>query len=159
MIRILSLRGPLLTGALFLGIGCRDATEPAEASIEATTFAPSLNVDLSAMTRTPNGVYVRDITVGTGAVVAAGQEITVRYTGWLSNGGQFDATGPTDPPAVFFIGRSQVIAGWDDGVPGMRVGGVRQLVIPPRMGYGASGFGPIPGNAILVFRIEMVSAR
>ncbi len=159
MSRTLPMRCPFPVAALLFSIGCSESTAPAEASIETAAFAPSLGVNLSASTRTSNGVYLRDISVGTGAVVAAGQEITVRYTGWLSNGTQFDTTGPTDPPAVFLIGRSQVIPGWDDGVPGMRVGGVRQLVIPPRMGYGASGFGPIPGNAILVFRIEMVSAR
>lgn len=158
MSRTLSMRGSFLAGALLLGIGCLDTTDPVEeASIETATFAPALNVDLSGMTRTPNGVYVRDITVGTGAVVAAGQSITVRYTGWLSNGTQFDTIGPTDAPAVILIGRGQVIPGWDEGVPGMRVGGVRQLVIPPRMGYGAGGRSPIPGNAILVFRVEMVS--
>ncbi|HEX2722504.1 MAG TPA: FKBP-type peptidyl-prolyl cis-trans isomerase [Gemmatimonadaceae bacterium] len=133
-----------------------DVEEPVSVSIEKTTFASSLGVNLAASTRTANGVYYRDITVGSGPVVANGQQITVRYTGWLSNGTQFDSNTTTGFPFVLGIGR--VIAGWDEGLQGIRVGGKRQLIIPPSMGYGSSGNGPIPGNAVIVFNVEVVSS-
>jgi len=135
-----------------------DATSPA-ASIEETTFAPSLNVNLTAMTRTQAGVYRRDLTAGTGAVVVRGQTLGVRYTGWLANGTQFDSNAGAGPLSNFRLGAGQVIAGWDDGLDGIRVGGRRQLIIPPALGYGASGNGPIPGNAVLVFEVQVVSAQ
>ncbi|HVF41197.1 MAG TPA: FKBP-type peptidyl-prolyl cis-trans isomerase [Gemmatimonadaceae bacterium] len=134
-------------------------TEPSAPSITETTFAPTLGVNLSAMTRTTNGTYVRDLVVGTGAVVAAGQEISVRYSGWLANGTLFDSVQPSAAPAIFRIGVGGLIAGWDEGIPGMRVGGRRQLVVPPSMGYGPGPYGSIPGNSILVFTVDMVSAR
>jgi len=150
----------LAAPALFSAACSISGTEPiASASVETTTFAPALGVDLSAMTRTASGVYMRDLVIGTGAVVTSGQQISVRYSGWLANGTLFDTVQPSSPPATFRIGVGQVIAGWDAGVPGMRVGGKRQLVIPPSQGYGAFGSGPIPGNAVLVFSIDMVSAQ
>ena len=123
------------------------------------TFAPSLEVDLSTMTKTPSGLYYRDLVGGDGKVVAPGQFVAAKYTGWLTNGTQFDATGPNGSPYVFKIGGGQVIKGWDEGLLGMKVGGIRQLVVPPELGYGAAGSsGVIPPNAILVFRVEVVSA-
>lgn len=139
--------------------GCSSDTAAPVATIEGTTFAAALNVDLAAMTRTEAGVYRRDLTVGTGAVVARSQILNVRYTGWLANGTEFDSNAPPKPIFVFQLGFGQVIAGWDDGVAGMQVGGRRQLIIPPALGYGRTGSGPIPGNAILVFTVEVVSAR
>ena len=128
------------------------------APIESTTFAASLNVDLGSSTKLPSGMYIKDIVVGTGAAVQAGQTLSMRYTGWLANGTQFDATG-NGAPFTFRLGAGQVISGWDLGVAGMKVGGKRQLIITPALGYGASGTGPIPGNAILVFTVEVVSAQ
>ena len=128
-------------------------------TIEQTNFASSLGVDLAASTKTASGLYYRDVVVGSGAVVAAGQQLTVHYTGWLANGTQFDSNGPADTPYPFQLGTGAVIQGWDLGVPGMRVGGRRQLIIPPALAYGANGYGPIPGNAILVFMVEVVSAH
>lgn len=122
---------------------------------EDVEFAPALGVDLDAMTRLDGGLYYRDITVGTGAVVQAGQTITARYKGWLSNGTLF-----TDAQHSFPVGVGGLIDGWDEGIPGMRVGGKRQLVIPPSMGYGKEGKAPnIPGNAVLVFEVEVLSAQ
>ncbi len=135
-----------------------DVSAPRLIPIEETEFNTSLGVNLAASTKTANGVYYRDITVGTGAVVAKGQSIRVRYTGWLSNGVQFDANNTTPGFGPFTIGGGNVIAGWDEAIPGMRVGGKRQLIIPPSMGYGVSGNGPIPGNAVLVFNVEILSA-
>ena len=126
--------------------------------IESTTFAASLNVDIPASTKLPSGMYIKDITIGSGALVQPGQTLAMRYTGWLANGSQFDATG-NGAPFTFRLGAGQVISGWDQGVAGMRVGGKRQLIITPQLGYGASGSGPIPGNSILVFTVEVISAQ
>lgn len=147
--------------ALPLACGDDDTTAPTPAAsvIESTTFASSLGVDLARSTQTASGLYYRDLTVGTGAVVSAGQRLFIRYTGSLANGTQFDATAPGDPPFDFVFGVGEVIAGWDQGIAGMRVGGRRQLIIPPALGYGAGGRGPIPGNAVLVFTVEVVAAR
>ncbi len=128
-------------------------------TIETTTFAPSLGVDLTAMTKTANGLYLRDIVVGTGATVANGQRLQMRYAGYFTNGRLFDSNAAPQTPFAFTLGAGQVIAGWDQGVVGMKVGGRRQLVIPPSLGYGPNDYGPIPGNSILVFTVEVVAAQ
>jgi len=139
--------------------GCAESTgTPDPVPIERTTFAPSLGVNLAASTRTSSGVYYRDIRIGTGPVILVGQKLEVRYTGWLANGQQFASR--TGADTFFFgLGSGDVIRGWDEGIPGMRVFGKRQLVIPPERGYGAFGVGSIPANAVLVFDIEVLSAR
>jgi FKBP-type peptidyl-prolyl cis-trans isomerase len=138
-----------------------DAAPPAGSvpDVAATTFAPSLGVDLAAMTKTPRGAWIRDLTVGTGEPVAAGQQVAIHYAGSLPGGQQFDANGPADAPFVFRLAAGEVVPGFDEGVTGMRVGGTRQVVIPPALGYGAEANGPIPANSILVFTIELVSVR
>lgn len=103
-----------------------------------------------------------DNTVGTGATAAAGDTLTVNYTGWLyqstaanDEGEEFGSSNGT--PFSFPLGAGQVIQGWDQGLVGMKVGGTRTLIIPSSMGYGASGNGPIPGGAALVFTVQLVS--
>jgi FKBP-type peptidyl-prolyl cis-trans isomerase FkpA len=123
---------------------CGDATGP--------EFDSALGVDLSAMTQTASGLYVLDVAVGTGAVANAGSSATVRYSGWLESGAQFDSGSYT-----FRLGRREAIDGFDEGVTGMRVGGRRRIVIPPSLGYGESGQGPIPPNAYLLFDLELIS--
>ncbi len=150
---------PALLPALILLGACLTEDSPPEPVIEDTVFAPSLAVDLAASTRLPSGMYIRDLTVGAGAVVQPGQVVSVRYTGWLADGTKFDERGPGAQPLVYPHAAGYVIAGWDIGLAGMRVGGVRQLVIPPDLGYGRLGQGPIPGNAILVFRVDLVAAQ
>jgi FKBP-type peptidyl-prolyl cis-trans isomerase len=130
-----------------------------ERSIEETTFASVLGVNLAASTKTPNGAYYRDIVVGTGAVVASGQNISIRYTGWLSNGVQFDGNTSATNPLTFKLGAGEVIDGFDEALAGVRVGGKRQLIVPPSLGYGPYDYGPIPGNSILVFNVEVVAAQ
>jgi FKBP-type peptidyl-prolyl cis-trans isomerase len=125
-------------------------------SIEDTRFAPALGVDLSAMTRTSSGLYYRDITVGTGAVAQSGRDVGVYYQGWLVSGTRFDGR-TSGAPFTFRLGTGEVIRGWDEGLVGMRVGGKRQLVIPPSLGYGAAGRGSVPPNAIMVFEVELRS--
>jgi FKBP-type peptidyl-prolyl cis-trans isomerase FkpA len=95
--------------------------------------------------------------VGTGDVATASTTVSVHYTGWLTNGSKFDSSLDRGELFVFNLGIGQVIRGWDEGVEGMRVGGKRQLVIPPSLGYGASGAGTsIPPNATLIFEIELL---
>jgi FKBP-type peptidyl-prolyl cis-trans isomerase FkpA len=120
------------------------------------TFNPELEVDLDAMTRTASGLYYRDFEVGTGPAVTVGDEVEVYYTGWFPNGNAFDSR-TSGTPLSFPVGAGWVIEGWDEGLQGMRVGGDRQLVIPPQLAYGMSGSGPIPPNAVLVFRVLLVN--
>lgn len=109
-------------------------------------------------TTTASGLVIDDITVGAGAEAAAGQYVTVHYTGWLTDGEKFDSSKDRDEPFEFALGARHVIAGWDEGVQGMKVGGVRKLTIPPSLGYGARGAGGvIPPNATLVFEVELLA--
>ena len=104
---------------------------------------------------------IDDLAVGTGAAAAAGQEVTVHYTGWLdqngARGAKFDSSKDRGEPFAFPLGQGHVIKGWDEGVAGMKVGGRRQLTIPPEMGYGSRGAGGvIPPNATLIFEVELL---
>jgi FKBP-type peptidyl-prolyl cis-trans isomerase len=105
----------------------------------------------------PSSVVVEDLVVGTGATAATGNTVTVNYVGRLQNGTQFDSSYDRGQPYTFRLGAGQVIAGWDQGVPGMKVGGKRRLTIPPSLAYGSQGYGPIPPNSTLVFEIELLS--
>lgn len=127
---------------------------PAGSGIETTTFDPSLGVDLAAMTKMPNGLYYKDLAVGTGTLAETGKSVTARYAGMLP-----DAKGFDQGEYTFVAGAGRVIRGWDEGIPGMRVGGKRLLVIPPDLGYGAGGSGPIPPNAVLVFTVEVIDVK
>lgn len=150
-------RSTLLSGLIALALAaCSDGTAP---DIAHTTFASSLNVDLSSMTQTASGLYYKDLVTGTGGVVATGQQVAIHYVGNLPNGTQFDANTAPTAPFSFRLGTGQVIAGFDQGVAGMRVGGRRQLIIPPALGYGAQTVGSIPPNSILVFTVDVVSAQ
>jgi FKBP-type peptidyl-prolyl cis-trans isomerase len=101
-------------------------------------------------------LQIEDITVGTGATAVAGDTLTVHYTGTFTNGQQFDSSVGRSP-FTFRLGVGGVIAGWDQGLVGMRVGGRRRLIIPPSLGYGSQGSGPIPGNSTLVFVVDLIS--
>jgi len=106
---------------------------------------------------TPSGLIIEELVLGEGAVAAAGQSVTVHYTGWLTSGKKFDSSKDRDDPFVFPLGAGRVIRGWDEGVRGMKVGGSRKLTIPPELGYGARGAGgAIPPNATLVFEVELL---
>jgi peptidylprolyl isomerase len=106
---------------------------------------------------TPSGLKYDDIIVGTGASPERGQRVTVHYTGTLENGTKFDSSVDRDEPFSFTIGVGQVIAGWDEGVMTMKVGGKRRLVIPQQLGYGERGAGrAIPPFATLVFDVELL---
>lgn len=148
---------PLLSLCLLLAAtACGSSSgDPAE-----VTYAPELGVDLGAMNRSASGLYTQDLAVGTGAEALAGRRLQVNYSGWLPNGTLFDTSlreGRT--PFVFTLGRQEVIAGWDEGIVGMKVGGKRRLVLPSALGYGAQGTGGIPPNSVLIFDVELLSSR
>ena len=114
-----------------------------------------------AATTTPSGLKIEDVKVGTGDLAVAGKNVTEHYTGWLTDGviqgKKFDSSKDRGDPFVFPLGQGHVIKGWDEGVAGMKVGGTRQLTIPPELGYGARGAGGvIPPNATLLFEVELL---
>ena len=113
---------------------------------------------------TPSGLRITDSKIGTGATPQAGQICVMHYTGWLyqdgKKGEKFDSSLDRGKPFEFAIGRRQVIAGWDEGVATMKVGGKRTLIIPPELGYGARGVGNvIPPNATLIFDVELLDVK
>ena len=111
-----------------------------------------------SITTTASGLVIEELNVGDGDVAAAGQSVTVHYTGWLTDGKKFDSSKDRDDPFEFDLGGGRVIRGWDEGVQGMKVGGTRKLTIPPTLGYGARGAGGvIPPNATLVFEVELLA--
>src|SRR5271163_5307504 len=111
-------------------------------------------------TKTASGLEYWDIKVGTGAVAQTGKHVTVDYTGWLTNGKKFDSSVGTGRPYEFMLGAGQAIKGWDEGIVGMKVGGMRQLHIPTDLAYGAKGFTTlIPPSADLIFDVRLVDAK
>ncbi len=110
-------------------------------------------------TKTDSGLEYEDIKPGEGASPQTGQVVVVHYVGTLTNGTKFDSSRDRGRPFEFIIGVGQVIKGWDEGVASMKVGGTRNLTIPPDLGYGKSGVGPIPPNATLQFEVELLAIR
>src|SRR5277367_6202229 len=129
----------------------------------AIALAP-LSVMAAGEVTTPSGLRIIDVTPGTGPVPQAGQTVTVNYTGWLfvdgKKGKKFDSSLDRGEPFSFTLGQGQVIKGWDEGLATMHVGGNRTLIIPPDLGYGASGAGAdIPPGATLIFEVDLISAK
>jgi FKBP-type peptidyl-prolyl cis-trans isomerase len=178
-------RGGLLLGCIALLAGCggevantTSGTQPATSTTTGNqSAAPTCNdygIDSSitdrgaddrfaegagvAGTVLPDGLKIVDLKQGTGAVVKSGQCLSLQYTGWTTDGKQFDSSRTKVGGFVVTIGTGKVIAGWDEGVPGTKVGGRRRLEIPPALGYGASGQGSIPPNATLIFIVEVLKA-
>ena len=156
------------------GCGDEGPVAPEPPDIESLVFAPELGVDLSQMTILESGLYIRDLVTGEGA--RAGQQVGVRfnYQGWLHDGTPVDkgvypanqfAPGayinPFDGEVYYLIGSGETIAAWDIGLDGMRAGGTRQLVVPPRLAFGGLGSpdGRVPGNAVLVYVFELLAVE
>jgi len=157
---------------LVAAIGCR-TTSPAGAggpvgsvvaeaptageatAVDGIVFAEALNVVPLAMERHPAGLLWRDIEPGTGTPASPGREVRMSYIAYLPDGTEVDRSPPNGPPLAFTLGNGTVIRGWDLGVRGMKVGGTRQLVVPPRLAYGARAVGRIPANATLVFVVRL----
>ena len=118
----------------------------------------------SKMQRLPSGLQYEDVKVGTGAIPKTGQTCVMHYTGWLwengAKGAKFDSSVDRGKPFEFALGQGMVIKGWDEGVATMKVGGKRNLLIPPSLGYGARGAGGvIPPNATLFFEVELLGTK
>ncbi len=125
------------------------------------TPGPTITIPMPDVTgpevTTASGLRYIEISEGTGATPLPGQNIMVHYTGWLaSNREKFDSSFDRGTPIIFPLGHGQVIRGWDEGLSTMKIGGKRRLIIPPDLGYGASGSGPIPGDSTLIFDVELV---
>jgi FKBP-type peptidyl-prolyl cis-trans isomerase len=143
------------------------AAPPAETTPEESAPAPEGEATEGTGTvEFPGGEDVteletEDLVVGEGATAEDGKLVTVHYTGWLTDGTQFDSSRDSGQPFQFQLGGGQVIPGWDQGVKGMKVGGRRVLRIPPELGYGAEGAGGgvIPPNATLIFDVELLAVQ
>ena len=110
--------------------------------------------------KTDSGLQYWDIKVGLGPFAKAGDHVKVHYTGWLTTGKKFDSSVDAHQPYEFTLGQGEVIKGWDEGVAGMKVGGKRQLRIPPELAYGAAGHPPqIPENATLIFDVQLLAVK
>ena len=108
----------------------------------------------------PNGLKIEDIVVGTGAEAATGSTVSVHYVGTLLNGTKFDSSLDRGEPFSFTIGQRKVIQGWEQGIPGMKVGGKRKLTIPSELAYGDRAMGNvIPANSILVFEVDLLDVK
>lgn len=123
------------------------------------SIAPAANPKDMKNISTVKGLEIYDEVVGTGAKAVAGKKVSVHYTGILQNGSKFDSSVDRGQPFQFNLGTGQVIKGWDLGVEGMQVGGVRRLVISPELGYGAQANGPIPANSTLIFQVQLLGVN
>ncbi len=156
-LKLLTAGGSLTVCLVVLISGCsRNEESPASNTpAQAPAAAPSAPSAANA-----TELKIEDVKVGTGAVAETGKNVTVHYTGWLTDGTKFDSSKDRGEPFTFPLGAGRVIKGWDQGVVGMKVGGVRKLTIPPGLGYGASGAGGvIPPNATLVFEVELLGVQ
>ncbi len=149
---------------MIVGLICFVVLSSAALKAEESTNKPASTPSTNATPRKAENVMElksEDLKVGTGAVAEAGKSVTVHYTGWLTNGTKFDSSKDHGQPFTFPLGGGRVIKGWDQGVAGLKVGGVRKLTIPPSLGYGANGAGGglIPPNATLVFEVELLGVN
>lgn len=142
-----------------IALWAQTPTHKAAPAARANTTTPSKVVGDGV--KTTSGLQYWDIKAGTGAEAKNGSHVKVHYTGWLTTGKKFDSSVDAHTPFDFTIGQGDVIKGWDEGVTGMKIGGKRQLRIPPELGYGASGTpgGPIPPNATLIFDIQLLGVK
>jgi FKBP-type peptidyl-prolyl cis-trans isomerase FkpA len=115
---------------------------------------------ITTMEQTSGELAITDVELGTGATAEPGKTITVEYVGQFEDGSIFDASSKHSPDGFTFpLGAGNVIAGWDQGLVGMKEGGVRMLSIPPEYGYGANDYGPIPGGSTLIFQVKLLKVQ
>jgi len=132
------------------------AEKPAPPKPEPPVAAPKPVPGKGGIVTMKSGLKYRDVKVGRGAEARATMRVTVHYRGWLDNGTVFDSSRSRNEPFSFSLGNGEVIRGWDEGVAGMRVGGVRELTVPPSLGYGDQEMGKIPPNSTLHFEVELL---
>ena len=154
--RTLSIVAILMLSLALAGCGGdTSSNQPGDSASPADTQAPADSTGTEV-----TELIIEDLTVGEGAEATDGSLAVVHYTGWLTDGTEFDSSKNYGKPFEFTVGAREVIAGWDQGVKGMKVGGVRKLTIPAELGYGAQGAGGvIPPNATLIFEVELVEVR
>jgi peptidylprolyl isomerase len=166
-------RGPLLIIALCAALalalavaGCGSSDSSSTGSTSGTESAESTDTSTKPKVSVPKGappqeLESKELVEGTGATAEAGSEVTVQYVGVnYKTGKEFDASWDRGEPFTFTLGAGEVIGGWDQGVEGMKVGGRRELIIPPELGYGPSGSPPaIPPNETLVFVIDLLAVK
>jgi FKBP-type peptidyl-prolyl cis-trans isomerase FkpA len=147
-----------LAAAMVLASGCSDSSTNPALSFEDVQWASSLGIDPADFTELPAGVWIREDTEGTGPVASDGVQVRMHYRGFLPNGTRFDSSldEPGREPLGFAVGSPNLIPGFSLGARGMRQGGVRTVLIPPFLGYGVRGQGPIPPNSWLVFELHLV---
>jgi FKBP-type peptidyl-prolyl cis-trans isomerase FkpA len=144
----------LAAGSLFL-TGC--LVEKVDDQGNVITPVPTTDNTISTPTETTLGKV--DVKVGTGTEAKTGDKVSVHYVGTLTDGTKFDSSRDRNQPFSFNVGKSEVIQGWDLGIPGMKVGGIRKLTIPPALGYGEHAQGSIPANSTLIFEVELLSVN
>lgn len=150
---------PVLTlfAVLAVAFGCGGSDKSTPSTMPSTSSPMKVT---GQPTATASGLQYWDIVVGTGATATPGSTVKVHYSGFLTTGQKFDSSRDRGEPFSFPLGQGQVIKGWDEGVAGMKVGGQRQLRIPPQLGYGAEGAGAtIPPNATLIFDVELLGVE
>lgn len=174
------LPGLCLVGIILMTSGCGDNAPKPTAAAEGPGLSPDKSTkndkknpfdleqaqkkdvvapDIKTVT-TDSGLKYQDIREGTGAEATTGKNVYVHYTGWLVNGKKFDSSRDHGDPFNFTLGRKAVIAGWDEGIVGMKVGGKRRLIIPAALAYGSRGHPPtIPPNAELTFEVELLQVK
>ena len=136
---------------LMISTGC-------ESKLVNATGRDPVEIDDSQYITTSSGLRYFDLTVGTGAMPQDGQTAVMHYTGWMKNNGlEIDTTRDNNIPFRYTIGAGEVVDGWEEGIRTMKVGGLRQLVIPPSLGYGDQAAGVIPPNTTLIFEVELLA--
>lgn len=157
----------LVAALCVVGCGKKETTTDTDDAVESQSNPPaaaskpaSTKVENPQWVELNSGVSYRDLEIGSGDEVKNGQMVLVHYKGWLEDGTVFDTSKkPGGSPFDFQVGQGYVIDGWDIGVLGMKVGGKRELKIPPQLGYGESGQGPIPPNSTLYFEVEVLATE
>lgn len=164
MLRALTLSSLVVVAA----VGCGKKEEPPKPVEQPALAIPTASAASAAPAPKEDAApsWITDLVVGTGATATDGKKISVHYTLWLPKEGapdglkQLESSHDKKKPKTFVLGAGQVLKGWDLGIEGMRVGGKRKLVVPPQLGYGGAGAPPsIPGNATLVFQVELVDVK
>jgi FKBP-type peptidyl-prolyl cis-trans isomerase len=148
--------------ALFASLAVTGCSSPPKATTPepAATEKPAATAPAAEPTAEVTELKIEDTKVGTGAEAKTGDTVSVHYTGYLTDGTKFDSSRDSGQPFQFTIGKGEVIAGWEQGIAGMKVGGTRKLTIPASLGYGAEGAGGvIPPNATLVFDVELMGVN